>query len=351
MDKTNTVTIAEIRKMVSGYARTQELYTTVKLGIPDQLAAGPMTAEEMASNIDAHSKGLYRFLRLLVARGFVNQEPDNRFSLTESGELLRSDHPDSITDLITYTGEFSYRAGLGMYQSIKKGEAGFDRIFGEPFFAYLDHTPSLRKLFDKLSGANAIERAISIVDAYDFSGNDTIVDVAGGNGTLITAILKANPASFGIVFEAPNVVDETKRFLIENNLENRSQVVSGNFFLNKIPEGDILILSNIIHDWNDPDAINILRNCRSSMGLKSKLLIIEQIMPDLVADGTAVVGSDITMLMLLNGAERTKDEYTSLLRDANLEINGILPFSPWKTIEGRKPNWAIIECVTGDTEA
>lgn len=338
------MTMAELRRMVSGYARTQELYTTVKLGIPDQLAAGPMTAEDMAGKIGAHPKALYRFLRLLVARGWVNQENDDRFSLTESGELLRSDRPGSLNDLILYTGEFSYRAGLGMYRSIKNGEAGFEHVFGEPFFAYLDHTPHLRALFDKLSGANAVERANAIADAYDFSGANTIIDIGGGNGTLIASILKANPDNLGIVFEAPEVIEEAIQFLAENNLENKSKVVSGNFFSSELPEGDFLILSNIIHDWDDDDSLKILRNCRSAMGPKSKLLIIEQIMPKLVADGTAVVGSDITMLMLLNGAERTKDEYESLLGQAGLRINTVIPFSPSKIIKNRKPNWAIIEC-------
>jgi hypothetical protein len=344
MNQMNALTIDELRRMISGYARTQELYTTVKLGIPDQLANGPKSAEEMAENIGAHPEALFRFLRLLVTRGFITQESDDRFRLTDAGDLLRSDRPDSLNDLILYTGEFSYRAGLGMFQSIKTGKAGFNEVFGESFFDYLDQNPHLRQLFDKLSGANAIERANAIVNTYDFSGEHTIIDVGGGNGTLIAAILKTNPNNFGVVFESPEVVQETRQYLAENSLGDKSKVVSGDFFTSDIPKGDILILSNIIHDWDNPNAVSILQNCRSSMDSKSRLLIIEQIMPDHVEEGSAVVGSDITMLILLDGAERTRQEYESLLAQADLRIDAVIPFSPTKSIENRKPSWAIIEC-------
>jgi hypothetical protein len=333
-----------LRQMTSGFARTQELYTAVKLGIADLLANGPKQAHELAQAVNAHPQALYRFLRVLVARNLLSQEDDGSFRLSALGNLLRSDHPDSIRNLILYNGEVCYRVGQGMLHTVQTGQPAFDHIFGMPFFEYFAQHPDVRAIFNDVMSRAVNDRAVGVVANYDFSQADTIVDVGGGNGTLIAAILRAHPDPRGIVFDAPQVVTEAQHYLAQNGLVDRCQTVAGDFLTDPIPRGgDLYLLSNIIHDWDDDRAVCILRNCRAAMREDSTLLLIEQIMPERVTDAPATVGSDLSMLMLFGSAERTEAEYRSLLTMTGLQLTAVIPFEPTRVHAGKKTSWAIVE--------
>jgi hypothetical protein len=333
-----------LHQLASGYARTQELYTAVKLGIADHLADGPKQAEALARAVNAHPKALYRFLRVLVARNLVSQEDDGSFRLSALGDLLRSDHPNSMRDPILYFGEVNYRVGQGMLHTVQTGEPAFEHIFGMPFFDYHAQHPDIGAIFNNLMSRAIDDRAAGVVTAYDFSQADTIVDVGGGNGALIAAILRSFSRPRGIVFDVPEVVAEAQHYLAQNGVADRWQTAAGDFLRDPIPaEGDLYLLSNIIHDWDDDHGVRILRNCRAAMREDSKLLLIEQIMPERVADAPATVGSDLSMLLLFGGAERTEAEYRTLFAAAGLQLAAIIPFEPSRVHGGRKPNWAVIE--------
>jgi hypothetical protein len=333
-----------LRRMISGFARTQELYTLVKLGIADHLADGPKQAHELAQAVNAHPQALFRFLRVMVARDLLLEEDDGGFRLSPLGEFLRSDHLDSLYNLIIYTGEVSYHVGRGMLRTVQTGQPSFDHILGMPFFDYLAQHPHLGTAFNDVMSQGGNERAADVVATYDFSQADTIVDVGGGNGTLLAIILHAHPGSQGIVFDVPEVVAEAQHNLAQNGLADRCQTVAGDFFHDPIPPGrDLYLLSNIIHDWDDDHAIQILRNCRTAMRDDSRLLLIEQIMPKRVTDAPAVVGSDLSMLLLFGSAERTEAEYRSLLALAGLQLTEVIPFELNHIYGGTRPNWAIIE--------
>jgi hypothetical protein len=332
-----------LRQMASGFARTQELCTAVKLGIADHLANGPKQAHELARVVNAHPQALYRFLRVLVARNLLSQEDDGSFRLSPLGDLLRSDHPNSMHDLILFFGEMNYRIGQGMLYTVQTGKPAFDYIFGMPFFDYLAQHSHISTLFNNLMSRDIDDRAASVVTAYDFSQADTVVDVGGGNGTLIAAIIRAFSRPRGIVFDTPGVIAEARYYLAQNGVADRWQTVTGDFFQDSIPPGDLYILSNIVHDWDDNRAAQILCNCRAAMRDDSTLLLIEQIMPERVADAPGTVGSDLSMLMLYGSAERTEAEYRSLLATAGLQLTAVIPFEPTRFYSGRKPNWAVIE--------
>jgi hypothetical protein len=289
-------------------------------------------------------QALYRFLRMMVVLKLLIQEDDGGFRLLPLGDLLRSDHPHSMRNRILHIGELNYPAAQGMLHAVQTGEPAFDHIFGVPFFEYLAQHPQILALFNDQMGRLVGDRIIGIVAAYDFSKASTIVDVGGGNGTLITAILRAHPQHQGIIFDVPKVMPEAQHYLAQNGVANRCQTISGDFFHDTMPPGgELYLLSNIIHDWDDDRAVQILRNCRAAMRDDSTLLLIEGILPERVADAPGTISSDFGMLLMTGGQERTQTEYRALLALADLKVTAVIPFEPTHIYSGRKPNWAIIE--------
>jgi hypothetical protein len=332
------VCIDTLRQMNAGFARTQELYTTVKLGIADHLAKGPRQAYDLAMELKVHPRALYRFLRLLVARKILCEDGDKGFQLTPLGDLLRSDHPNTLRNIILYNGEVSYRVGQEMLYSVQTGKPAFEKFFGMPFYDYLQKHPDICNLFNSMMNYQTTDRFEGLANNYNFSQVSTIVDIGGGNGAQISYILKNNPKAKGIIYDLPAVASVAIQNLAKNNLTDRCQVISGDFFEDTIPKGkDIYILSNIIHNWDDERAILILNNCHNVMSNNSKLLLIEQIMPEKITDDTAVAGTDVGMLLLTGGTERTLQEYKTLLAQVGLEI--IHNFGA-----GGKSNFTIMEC-------
>lgn len=341
-----TGTDAEIvREMAGGCTLTQVLFTAVQLQIADFLEDGPLTSAQLASLTGARQQSLHRFLRMMVVVGLLEQLSDGTFSLTGRGQLLRAGHPESLRNRIRYIGEVNYRAALGMCHAVRCGEPGFDHVFGMPFFEYFSQNSGVGSLFNELMSKGVEDRSAELVSSYDFSGSKTIVDVGGGNGTLMTAILKAHPGAIGHIFDTSSVLDEACRYLKDNHLADRCRTTSGDFFMDAVPKGgDLYILSNILHDWDDEQACRILSNCSVAMKPGSRLLIIEQIMPEYPLDAPVTVSSDLSMLLLLRGRERTEFEYREMLAKAGLQILSVLPFDPNRIYSGRKANWAIIEC-------
>ncbi|NLC70519.1 MAG: methyltransferase [Desulfuromonadaceae bacterium] len=334
-----------VREMAGGFSLTQILYSAVKLGIPDQLAKGPKQDLELARDINAHPKALSRFLRMMVVVNLLVQEEDpSFFRLSPLGELLRSDHPDRMYNRILYIGEVNYPAAQGMIHSIKTSEPAFEHVFGTSFFDYFGQNPEIGSIFNEQMSRAINDRIRGILAAYNFEDKINVVDVGGGNGALIDAILKENPHAIGTIFDLPLVVAEASRAASLNKDENRRQTIAGDFFHDEIPSGgDIYVLSNIIHDWDDERALQILRNCCAAMGKNSKLLLIEEILPENVLDAPVTVANDLSMLLLTGGRERTLAEYRDLLNDAGIVLTKLIPFEATRIYSKRKPNWAIIE--------
>lgn len=333
-----------VREMAGGFTLTQVVYTAVKLGIADHLKNGPMASHELARAVDADHQSLHRFLRMMAVVNLLVQQGDGGFALSELGELLRTDHPDSLCNRILYIGEVNYPAAQGMSHAVQTGEPGFDHVFGMPFFEYFSRNPHIGALFNELMSRGVEDRVAGIVAAYDFSTSRTIVDVGGGKGTLISAILKANPQAAGILFDAPTVLAEAENYLAANGAAGRCRTVAGDFFQDTVPpDADIYILSNILHDWEDARVERILNNCSGAMPPDGKLLVIEQLMPEHVLDAPVTVASDLSMMLLLRGRERTEAEYREILSLAGLQVTAVIPFEATRVYSGRKSNWAIIE--------
>lgn len=331
--------------MAGGFSVTQVLNTAVKLEIADRLARGSRSATDLAAQLGVEERTLQRFLRIMVALGLLAQDESGAFTLTPLGAPLAADHADSIRDRIRWIGEVSYPVAQAMLHSVQTGRPAFEYVFGVPFFEYLAQHPDMRRIFNDLMAEEVAQRSAAIVAAYDFSSVTSVVDVGGGNGAMLAAILVANPHTRGIVFDLPDVVAEAREALNGSVASGRMEFAAGNVFSDALPPGaGIYMLSHVIHDWSDAQARRILANCRNAMGAQGRLLIVEELLPARVADAPATVGNDFNMLLLTGGFERSEGEYATMLDAAGLRISATIPFEATPVHGGRRSNWAILEC-------
>lgn len=298
---------------MSGYQVTQAVHVAATLGLSDVLAEGPKTMTELAEATGTDSQSLTRLMRALIALGLYAGD-DGKYTNTEVGDALRSDAPHPIAGWVRFIGQGSHWAAYtGLADSIRTGETAFPTVHGEPVWEYRAKHPSERKLFDGAMTSMSGMLTDAVVDAYDFSRYNTVVDVGGGRGRLLSGILERYPAVTGILFDQPDVVAGVEGF----------QVVGGSFF-ESVPSGDALVLKSVIHDWADAESIEILRVCRRALPADGRVLLVEQLL-DRSPDPVRTALSDLNMLVMTGGRERTVDEYRALLAAADLELTGTVP--------------------------
>ena len=217
-----------------------------------------------------------------------------------------------------------YKAYDELFFSVKTGEGGFAKALGVPVFQYLTNNPETGKLFDRMMTDIHGGETQPMVEAYDFSGFGTVVDIGGGNGEVISAILRKNAAVKGILFDMPEVIDRAKNNISENGLSDRCQLVPGNFFDSVVSGGDAYIMRHILHDWSDDDSVAILTNCRKAMNAGGKILVVEAVIQD-GNEPSPFKLLDLTML-LIGGKERTQRQFEEIFSRAGLKLNRIVPF-------------------------
>jgi len=335
MNSSNTARAA-LMQMLTGYWTTQVIYVAAKLGIADLLEHGPKTSDELAISTGTHAPSLYRLLRALANINVFEEDETGYFSLTSIGQCLVSNTPGSMRARAIIGGEEWYSAWGDLLYSIQTGDSAFGHVFEIPFFQHLSQNEDTATNFNKTMAGSAVQAATAIIDAYDFSRAKTIVDVGGGDGTLIASILNAHPQAHGILLDTAHVAVSARKRLFEAGLAERCDVVVGDFFETMPREGDIYLLSWIIHDWDDEHSIMILKNCHRAMKPGGKLLLLEEIVPGV--DETSMSKLyDLHMLVLTDGGgrERTEDEYRTLLDTAGFRMTTIIPTTlPRSLIEG-----------------
>jgi len=315
----------DLRMLLDGYRGTALLYVAARLGLADLLAGGPRSSAELARSLGAYAPSLHRVLRGLVALGVCSEQPDGRFGLTELGEWLRADAPDSLRGLAIVCGEEYAGAWGGLLHSVMAGETAFNHVFGMSQWEHRKQHPELNEHFNAVLRQGGVRATAALLAAYDFSPFRTIADVGGGHGAFLAAVLKAHPAATGILFDQPHVVAAAVRHLETAGLAERCQVVAGSFF-DRAPDGaDAHILKSIIHDWDDEDCLVILRNCRRALKDSGKLLLIERIMPELPDHDLDLILEDVHMLALTGGRQRTEAEHRELLAAAGFTLTRIVP--------------------------
>jgi hypothetical protein len=327
------------REQLEQYLRTpmapQLVYVAAKLGIADLLQDGPKYSAELAHQVGAHAAVLHRILRAMVSIGLLTEQEDGRFHLTPMGEFLQGTHSGSLRDDAIVYGE-EFRAWGGLLHTVETGETAFDHVFGIGMFTHFAQNPALELHFNRYMAKMTAEIATAVVAAYDFSLIHTLVDIGGGYGTLLTAILTAHPSMQGILFDLPQVLERARRHLAEIECAARCTLVPGSFLESVPAGGDAYILQVVIHDWDDEHALQILEHCRAVIKAHGTLLLVERLMPKRVVQAPEVIQGDINMLVLTGGRERTESEYYRLLATAGFQVTGIIPTHlQWSVIEGR----------------
>ncbi len=317
-------------QMLTGYRVSQAIYVAAKLGITDLLRNDPQPCAELAKATGTHAPSLCRLLRLLASAGVFAEQEDGRFALTPIGECLRADVPGSFRSVALFlAGPTTInRMWSDLLFSVQTGETAFDHVFGVGPFQYFAQHPEEAAIFNEAMASMTTQIATAVPSAYDFSSFRTIVDVGGGLGVLLSTILKANPALRGVLFELPHVAESAKKPIEAAGLAARCEVIGGDLF-EAVPGGaDAYILKSVIHDWDDPHSLTILKNCHRVMPPQGKLLLVELVLParmEQSAINQIFAELDVTMLLGPGGRERTEAEFSALFAAAGFKLTRIIP--------------------------
>jgi hypothetical protein len=309
-------------QMIQGFSVSRAICVAAELGIPDLLNDGPMKSEEIALAAGAHAPSVFRLISALASVGVFVEDEQHRFALTPLGDTLRSDVPASLRLLATEVlGRNHYAAWEQLLYSVKTGATAFDHVFGVSKWQYNAEHPKEATAFDEAMASFNSIIADAVVASYDFSSCGTVVDVGGGNGSFLAAILKAHLRLRGVLADLPHVLDGAQRRLTAENVAERCEIVGADFF-KSVPKGDTYLLKWIIHDWDDQSAETILKNCRAAMKPRGRVLLVESIVEPRNGSSLAKF-MDLAMLVMTGGRERTKREYQALLGRAGLKITNV----------------------------
>ena len=326
---------AEMLRMLNAFLTVQAIYVAASLRVPDLLAAGPQSVDELAAATKADPSALHRLLRMLTGPGVFREEADGRFAITPLGATLRSDSSDSVREWALFVGAPEmWAVWAGLRESVMSGEASFPAVHGAPMWEYIAARPSLGDAFDGWMTRQSTQHNSALVAAYDFSRFRLVADVGGGRGSTLAAVLGAHPSLRGVLLDLPQVVARTAP-LDEAGVAHRCKVMGGDM-LRAVPTGaDAYLVKRVLMDWSDADSTTILRHCAGAMAKGGKVLVVEMLMPT-GNDPSPAKAFDI--LMLLNqpgGRIRTEGELRDLFTGAGLRVSRVLPTaSPNSILEG-----------------
>jgi SAM-dependent methyltransferase len=310
----------KLLEMSLGLLRARMLHAAAELGIADLLASGPLTAAALAKSVGANEDSLYRLLRALAAVDIFVELDDRTFALNETSQLLRSDAPGSARSLVRYfAGDVHARTYFDLIHSVRTGEPAFDRVHGMPLFDYLEQNEEVARLFDGTLERYAAATVEAVIAAYDFSGFARVVDVGGGKGQFLSALMRRHPSAVGVLFDRAHVIQAARSNAELRDISHRIELVPGDFFEAVPPDGDAYVLMHIIHDWDNDRAIRILSNCRRAMRPNGKVLLVEAVLKG-KNEGAFAKLMDIGMLTTTGGAERTEEEHRDVLKRAGLQL-------------------------------
>lgn len=311
--------------LTAGKWVSQAVAVAAELGIADRLKDGARTAADIARAANASEDGVYRLLRALASVGLFAETGRGRFRLTPLGKLLRTDSPQALGGYARFTGhESTWRPWGELRHSVRTGEPAFDHVFGMPVFEYFAKMPESAAVFDAAMTSVSTLESKAVVAAYDFAGINTLVDVAGGHGLMLTTILKANRRMRGILFDLPHVIAGAPALLRSGGVADRCQIVSGDFFASVPAGADAYVMKHIIHDWDDERAAQILLSCHRAMRPGGKVLIVDAVIPP---GNRAHFGKllDLEMLVLTpRGRERTHPEFRELLKRSGFRLRRVV---------------------------
>jgi C-methyltransferase len=327
---------AAMMEMIIATWTSQAITAAAELGVADALAGGPLTIDDLAHRVKADPDALRRLLRALIGRGVFRRRRDGRYELNSLGDALRSDAPMSMAWAARFYGSAEQRERWTLLvDSIRSGRSVVSVLHGKEGFDYFAEYPQHAELFNRTMTSISELTDATVVAGYDFGAYPTIVDVGGGHGPLLAAIMEAAPASQGVLYDLPVVVSAATELLCKHDVADRVRIEAGSFFSHVPAGGDLYVLKNIIHDWPDDKAVQILRNVRAAAGPNATVVLVELVIPDHDRDFPGK-WADLEMLLNLAARERTAAEYRNLLSQAGLRMTRVVQTaSPLSVVEAR----------------
>ena len=319
-----TPPVRTLLRLITGYMVSRAIYVIAKLGIADLLRDGPQGSAVLAQTTGTDARALYRVLRTLASVGVLVEDETARFGLTPIGAGLQTGVPNSLRAYALQTGEETYRVWTEVLYSVHTGKSAFEQVFGMGVYDYRAHHPEAAARFNEAMTDWSRQATPAIVATYDFSTCTRVVDVGGGQGDLLIALLQVYPHLQGVLVELPHVAAAAQPRLEAAGLARRCEVVAGNFFETIPSGGDVYILKNVIDSFEDDRTVQLLQNCHRAMAPQGKLLVIGQV----IRPGNDPAVSKLLDLGLLVGAGgpvRTEAESHRLLASAGFQLTRIIP--------------------------
>jgi hypothetical protein len=334
----NAEAAAKLLELIAIRRVSESLYVVAALGLADLIGNTPKGAEQLAEATGVHAAFLHRVLRVLASFGVLSLDDQGRFALTPMGECLKSNIDGSLRPAaLNFGGERAAQIEGLLLHCVKTGESAVQKLFGEGRFSQLQRDPKEAELFNAVMTSFSTLHLTGVLEAYDFSGITTLVDVGGGHGTNLSEILKKYLKMRGVLFDMPHAFEGGKKTIAEAGLAARCEVVSGDFF-QSVPSGaDAYLLSRVIHDWDDKKAIAILSVVRTAIVSGGRLILLETMLRPKSRSLYPLL-SDLNMMLRTGGCERTEEEYRALYRAAGFRLTrAIDTTSPTGTtvIEGK----------------
>lgn len=320
-----------LARMIMGAWVPQAIYAAVSLGVFEHLHAGPRSGPEIAAGLGVPLTTIRRLLRALVSLELCTMADPDVFALTPRGRLLCSETPGSMRSQALFRGQGRVWAAWGkLLDVVRTGKPAPELVAGKSLYEWLAEDQGVSRVFNQAMTEMSIIQSQAVTDACDFSDADMIVDVGGGYGGLLTGMLARYKGARGIVFDRAECRNGSERLLAQSGLSDRCEFVAGDFFEAVPRGGDVYLLKNVLHNWDDDQSLAILRVCRSAMTGNARLLLIEPAVPVRIGSAladTVAVGFDLQMLLLTTGCERTARQYRALLEAAGFEETRLVPTS------------------------
>jgi O-methyltransferase len=295
------------------------------LEVADRLQDGIRRSDDLAVEIGTDAGRMYRLLRALTVLGIVEEHPGRMFKLLPLGARLRSDNPDSAAPRIRlFLRPYRCRAMAEVARAMTAGQVPVELVMGTPFFDFMDAHPDEAAIFDAAMTSFTATQIESVLHSYEFLPLHQVMDVGGGHGALLAAILEAYPGIRGTLFDLPRVLEGAARTMEAKGIRDRCELVGGSFFELVPPGADAYILRSILHDWDDEGAVRILRNVRKAIPDSGRILVIDDLIPSgLSSDLEKLI--DLNMMVVLRGRERTREEVSTLFEMAGFRLARVIP--------------------------
>jgi hypothetical protein len=327
--------VGHVLGLIGGYQISQAVYTVASLRLADLIAAGENTTEKLAAAAGAVPDRIHRLLRTLASYGLFTQTAPRSWELTPAGQTLRSDVPGSLHGFAVMWNEEHYDAFRGLIDAVRNPRPAFDQRFATDWWSYLSEHPDSSAKFNAAMGSIGKKVHAAALEAADLAHVRHLVDVGGGAGGLTAGFLARYPDLRATIIDLPHVIPAAHELLSHAGCHDRATLTAGDFFESVPPGGDVYLLSMILHDWADDDALRLLRVVRAAIPADGRLLIVDAVLPP---GDTPHFGKllDLTMMAMLTGRERTAEEFDTLLAAAGFSLERITETpSPTSLIEAR----------------